>query len=288
MRRHPIEDHADFGLVTCVNERRELIPRAVTGAGGKLREQLITPRTTERVFHDRHQFDVGETQLFDVRNQPLGQLGPGVLTSHFAKVVQFALPGTGVQFVDRQRRGRAMTFTPGQHPVLILPVDLQRRGDFRRGVWWQAGGQRHRVGLQRQNPVLAKDFVFVGLARLQAWDEQFPDAGRVAQAHRMTATVPDVEVTDYRYSFGIWRPYGEAHTVDAVHGHQLCTEGAAQIPVIALGEQVQIHVAEQWAEAVGIFGGLFATGPAGPQQIRLRPVEVPDEQPRCLGRLKVA
>ncbi|MNU76830.1 hypothetical protein D3C71_663920 [compost metagenome] len=104
----------------------------------------------------------------------------------------------------------------------------------------------------------------------------------------MTATVPDVEVTDYRYSFGIWRPYGEAHTVDAVHGHQLCTEGAAQIPVIALGEQVQIHVAEQWTEAVGIFGGLFATGPAGPQQIRLRPVEVPDEQPRCLGRLKVA
>ncbi|MNL59817.1 hypothetical protein D3C87_1835740 [compost metagenome] len=96
MRRHPIENYADFGLVTRVNECREFIPRAVTGAGGELREQLITPRSAERVFHDRHQFDVGEAQLFDVRNQPLGQFGPGVLASHFAKVVQFALPGTGV------------------------------------------------------------------------------------------------------------------------------------------------------------------------------------------------
>ena len=58
--------------------------------------------------------------------------------------------------------------------------------------------------------------------------------------------------------------------------------------MIAFGEQVQIHLAQQRAEAVRVFGNLLATGPAGSQQIRLCPFEMPDEQPRGLGRFKVA
>ncbi len=96
MRRHPIEDHADLGLVTGVDESGEVIRRAVTGARGELRQQLITPGATERMLHDRHQFNVGETQLLHIRNQPFGQLGPSVLTGDLTQVIQLALPGTGV------------------------------------------------------------------------------------------------------------------------------------------------------------------------------------------------
>ncbi|MNL03749.1 hypothetical protein D3C87_1242970 [compost metagenome] len=286
MRRHPIEDHTDFRLVAGVDERCKLIARAVAGTGGELRQQLVTPRTTERVLHDRHQFDVGEAEFFDIRDQPLGQLGPGVLAGHFAQIVQFALPGTGVQLVDRQRRTWAVTLATGLHPVLVLPVDFQWRGDFRSRVRRQAGGQRHRVGLERQNPVLAEDFVFVGLPRLQARNKQLPDPGGMTQAHRMAATIPDVEITDHRHSPGIWCPDREAHALDAVHGFQLRTQGTAQVTVIALGEQVQIHLTEQRAKAVRVFGGLFAAGPARTQQVGLRPIEVADEQPGGLCRLK--
>lgn len=36
MRRHPIENHADVGLVTGIDERREIVRRAETRRRGKL------------------------------------------------------------------------------------------------------------------------------------------------------------------------------------------------------------------------------------------------------------
>ncbi|MNO91649.1 hypothetical protein D3C76_832010 [compost metagenome] len=288
MRRHPVEDHADARQVAGIDEGGEFVAGAVAGAGGELRKQLIAPGTAERVFHDRHQLDVGKAQFFHVRNQALAQLRPGVLAGDFAQVIQLALPGTGVQFVDRQRRRRSLTLAAGRHPVLILPVDLQRRGDFRGGVRWQAGGQCHGIGLEGQDPVLAEDFVFVGLPCLQAWNEQLPDTGGVAQAHRMTTTVPAVEVPHHRHPPGVRCPHGEAHAIDAIHGLQLGAQGAAQIAVVAFGEQIQIHLAQQRAKTVGVFGNLLATGPAGSQQIRLCPLEMTGEQPGGLCRFKVA
>ncbi|MNL14583.1 hypothetical protein D3C87_1355280 [compost metagenome] len=175
------------------------------------------------MFHDRHQFDVGKAQFLDVRNQALGQFMPGVLPGYLAQVIQFALPGPGMQFVDRQRRVGTMTVAARQHPVLILPVDAQRRSDFRRGVRRQRGGEGHRVGLEWQDAVAAEDFVFVGLPRLHARDEDFPDAGGMAQTHGVAATVPVVEVTDHRHPPGVRGPYGKAHAVDTVDCLQLCT-----------------------------------------------------------------
>ncbi|MNB99514.1 hypothetical protein D3C75_468000 [compost metagenome] len=286
MRRHPVENHPDAGLVAGVDERGELVRRAITRTRRELRQQLITPRTAERVFHDRHQFDVGEAQVFDIGNQSLGQFRPGVLAGHFTQVVQLALPRTRVQFVDRQGRRHPLMVATGQHPVLVLPVDFQRRGDFRGGVRRQAGGQRHRVGLQRQDAVGTENFVLVGVPRLQARDEQLPDPGGMPQAHRMAAPVPDVEITDHRHPPGIGCPHRETHTVDAVHGLELGTEARTEVAVIAFGKQVQIHVAQQGAEAVRVFGRLLATGPTGAQQIRLRAVEMPGKQPRRLCGLK--
>ncbi|MNX96276.1 hypothetical protein D3C86_1285870 [compost metagenome] len=126
MRRHPVENHPDAGQVAGIDERGELVRRAITRTRRELRQQLITPRTAERVFHDRHQFDVGEAQVFDIGNQSLGQFRPGVLAGHFTQVVQLALPRTRVQFVDRQGRRHPLMVATGQHPVLILPVDVQR------------------------------------------------------------------------------------------------------------------------------------------------------------------
>lgn len=48
--------------------------------------------------------------------------------------------------------------------------------------------------------------------------------------------------------------------------------------MVAFGEQVQVHVAQLRAEAVGVFGDLLAAGPADLQQVRVCFIEVRGEQ----------
>ncbi len=99
----------------------------------------------------------------------------------------------------------------------------------------------------------------------------------------MAAPVPDVEIADHRDAPGIRCPHSETHTIDAIDGLQLGAEATAQIAVIAFGEQIQIHFAEQLTKAIGIFRHLLAAGPARAQQIGPGLGEVPDKQPRGFG-----
>ncbi|MNQ82799.1 hypothetical protein D3C85_978610 [compost metagenome] len=286
VRGHPVEDHADLGQVAGIDERGEVIGRTVAGARGKLRQWLIAPGATEGMLHDRHQLDVGEPQGLHVRDQALGKLCPVVLASDLTGIVDFALPGTGMQLIDRQRRARPLTLAAALHPVRVLPVDGQGRGNFRRRVGGHLGGQRHGVGLERQNPVGAEDFVLVGFSRLQARNEHLPDPGRMAQAHRMAATIPHVEITDHRDPARIGGPDRKAHTVHTVDGLQLCAQAGAELPMVAFGKQVQVHLAQQRTKTVGILRGLFAAGPLGAQQVSLCPVEMANEQPGNFGGIQ--
>src|SRR5690606_22628445 len=145
---------------------------------------------------------------------------------------------------------------------LVLPLVLQRRLDPRTGVRRQRGRAGHRVGLQRQNPAMAEDLVLVALARLQTRNEQLPDARRIAQAHGMAAPVPAVEVAHHRDPPCVRRPERETHASDAIDTDALGAQAVAQIAMIALAEQVGVHLTQQWTEAVGIFGFLLTAGPA--------------------------
>ena len=74
MRRHPIHDHADAGLVACVDEVAKFIGGAKTAGGRVVVCNLITPRAFERVFGNRQQLDVGITHFKHVGQQCLGEL----------------------------------------------------------------------------------------------------------------------------------------------------------------------------------------------------------------------
>ncbi len=231
---------------------------------------------------------MGEAQFLDVGNQPFGQLRPTVVAGHLAHVVDLALPGTGVQLVDRQRRIDPLAFATGQHPLLVLPVDGQRRRDLRRGVGRQLGRQGYRVGLERQDAVGPEDLVLVGFTSVQSRDEQLPDPRRMTQAHGMPTAIPDIEVTHHRDPPGIGRPHRETHAGDAVHRGQLGSQATAEVAVIAFGEQVQVHFAKQRPEAVGVFADLFATGPLHTQEVGPGLGKMPGEQPRHLVGFQVA
>src|SRR4051812_42466325 len=71
MSRHPIEDHAEIGAVAGIDEPREALGRAEAGRWRELRKRLISPRAAERMFHDRQQLDVGESQLGGIGDQAL-------------------------------------------------------------------------------------------------------------------------------------------------------------------------------------------------------------------------
>ncbi|MNI78816.1 hypothetical protein D3C73_1352260 [compost metagenome] len=58
--------------------------------------------------------------------------------------------------------------------------------------------------------------------------------------------------------------------------------------MIAFGEQVQVHLTQQFTEAVGVFCNLFTTGPAYAQQVRLCPLEMTDKKPGPVSGLKRA
>jgi len=61
--------------------------------------------------------------------------------------------------------------------------------------------------------------------------------------------------------------------------HRRGAQAAPQLAVIALGEQVQIGVAQQRAEGIGVFGFLHAARPVNAQAIALRLGQRQFEQP---------
>ena len=73
MRRHPIHDHCDSGLVTFVDEMAELVRISVATRRREIIRDLIAPRTFKGMFRYRQQLDMRVTHLEHVRNQRLDQ-----------------------------------------------------------------------------------------------------------------------------------------------------------------------------------------------------------------------
>jgi len=61
-----------------------------------------------------------------------------------------------------------------------------------------------------------QDFKFIQCTFSQAGDKNFPDAAISQATHRMTATIPLVEIADHADTLGIGRPGGEDDAVDTV------------------------------------------------------------------------
>ncbi len=237
MRRHPVEDDTDVGLVAGVDEGGEIRRGTEARGGRELAERLVAPGTAEGMLHDRQQLDMGEAHLADIGNQALGQFPPVVLAP---LVTAFAAPGPGVQFIDRDRRFHTLQFAAAGHPVLVVPGEGPVVGHHRGGARRQFRGQGDGIGLERQYAVLAEDLVLVGSTDRQARHEQLPDAAVGAQAHGQPAAVPAVEVADHRDAAGIGGPDREAHALHAVDLAALGAKGLAEVAVAAFVEQIEV------------------------------------------------
>ena len=137
VRRHPVDDDADAGVVQRLDQPTEAVGVAEACGGGVVGRDLVAPRAAERVLHDGQQLDVGEAQLGDVRRQLVGEL---VVAQRAAALV--LAPRAEVHLVDRHRPlvGTVLGGALG-HPLVVGPGVLAledarsgRRAAPRRGT----------------------------------------------------------------------------------------------------------------------------------------------------------
>ena len=272
--RHPVEENADAGAMAGIDEAGKTLWRTEPRAWREQAERLIAPRAAERMLAHRHQLDMGETHLAGIGHQAFGQLVPAGDAPVGMK------PRCGVHFVDRDRRVGRLSLRPRPHPRFVVPGVRRRIHDDRRGCRRQFGRPRQRIGFQRQTHAIPPDDgELVACAGGQPRDEQFPHAGRKPQPHRVAPRVPDVEVAHHRHRARIRRPHREPHAVHPVDRGDARSQVRGELEMPALVEQVQIELAEQRSEGVGILGLLHRARPRDAQHIGFRAGDATDEQP---------
>src|SRR5215469_18772458 len=100
-----------------------------------------------------------------------------------------------------------------------------------------------RVRLAMPVAVRIGDVELVRGAAPDTGNEQLPDAGAAEGAHRVRPAVPVIEVTDDPDAAGVGGPYRKRGAAEA--RLQPGAENVPQLLVPALGDQVQIDLAER-------------------------------------------
>ena len=101
MRRHPIEDHADVVLMQCIDEKHQILRRAVVCRRGEISGDLIAPGTEKGMVHQRQKFHVSETRVPHIIGKQRRHLAVGKRAVAF---LNDAPPRAKVYFIDRNRR----------------------------------------------------------------------------------------------------------------------------------------------------------------------------------------
>src|SRR5580692_1400961 len=102
MGRSPIQYDADPRLMKTVDERHEIIRRAIPAGRRKISERLISPRTVERVLHHGHEFHMRIIHPLHIWNELVGQLS---ISEPAIALFGHAPPGPQVDLVNGNGRG---------------------------------------------------------------------------------------------------------------------------------------------------------------------------------------
>ena len=152
---------------------------------------------------------MGKAHPFSIRHQLIGQLA----VAQPEIVVGVATPGAQVNFINRDWRIKLIRF----FALFSLHNLFRQTANKRRGFRAHLRFEGIRVGLQTQVAIGINHLVFIELTVMRPRDKQFPDSALFTQAHRMTATVPVVELPNHRDPTGVWSPDRKTRTCDAIH-----------------------------------------------------------------------
>ena len=249
MRGHPVDHDTDPLLVATVDEVFQFVRRTVARRRRIVADGLVAPRTVERMFGHRHQFDVGEAEVLHIRNEPVREFA---VREPAHALFRHTAPGPEMDFVDADRFLERVERAALLHPLAVFPLVAVRVVDDRRSARPQFRLERVRIRLLREEPVVALHLELVEVTRLQLRNEDFPKARAASVLHRMVAAVPAVERADDAHADGVRGPDREVHAFDAVNGHRVRAHFFVGAVVRALAEQVHVKIGDLQREAVRI------------------------------------
>ncbi|OIQ79884.1 hypothetical protein GALL_383660 [mine drainage metagenome] len=248
MRRHPVQNHADAGLVAGIDKGAEIVRRAEAAGDAEIAGGLVAPGFIQRMLADRHQLDVGVAHFQGIGHQ---------IGRQFAEidetVVLSAFPRAGVEFVHVHRLMQPVLAGTLPEPCRVAPCIGGIGGDAGGSAGPDLEAEAVRVGLDHGVAAVAvADFELVQAAHGQFRDEHFPHAARAERAHGVDAAIPAVEVADDADALRVRRPQRKTNPGDAF---ALVGVGAqhvvgAQQPAFA--EQMQVVLRSQRRKGVGI------------------------------------
>ena len=193
MRRDPVHDDAEASLMRLVDEVHEVLRRAVAARRGKIADDLITPRTIERILGQRHELDVRVAHFLDVGHKLVRHLAVGIKVA-----VLVHLPRAEMAFVDIDRTGIRQVVLSPLEPAVVAPfvaADVIRLGGVARaGLEMEAVG----VGLVENVARLCPHTVLICGIFLNIRNKFLPDALLVA-GHVVRVAVPAVELAHDRH-----------------------------------------------------------------------------------------
>ena len=161
MRRNPVHDYADAGLVHLLDEILEVVRAAKARINRVIAGYLITPRAGEGMLGQRHEFHMGETFLLDVGDQLVGQ---------FAIVLHILAPARGMDLVDADRTVVRVGLGSLVHPVLVMPR-MDGVDDDGTGARRNLMRTLHRIGLHDPFVVGVEDLILVNRSRFDTRNE---------------------------------------------------------------------------------------------------------------------
>ena len=227
---------------------------------------------------------MGEAHILDIGHERLGER---VIVEE--AVVGATPPGAEMHLVDRNRRRNRVGGRGANPPRLVAPGMVRQPMNARCRRRRQLLLETERVGLERQElAVRPEELVFVEPAAGDAGQEDFPQAGFLALAQRVAATVPVVEISDHAHPAGIGRKHCKAGAGDALAHRRVGAELLIEPQVPPLGKEIVVDLAEHRREAIGILllEGMVAfdeaqavVGTVGPRQHgRKQPIRVGADQ----------
>ena len=278
MRRHPIEQHADTGVVAAIDQQREFLRRAEQRVRRELAEQLIAPRSGERVVHDRHELDMGKAHARDIIDELVGELRPVERAA-----VGMAQPRPRMHLVDRDRRVGRLPFGPLGAPGFVRPAERRRVVDDRGRRRRRLGPPSDRIGLYRQQSRHRRRAARICRARRAPSRgtkiSQTPAPCRSRIGWRRPSQLLKSPTTETRRAFGAQtakRTPGTPSTIIACAPRQF-----ARSRCLPSDEQIDVEFAQQRPERIGVFGLLDRPAPIDPQQIGARRSGSARQKGRC-------
>ena len=179
----------------------------MTAGRREVPRRLVAPGSVQRMFGDRHQFDVGKPKTLHIGNQVFSNLTI-VRKAAIVMVPGKIFPCPEMHFIDGQRLVLPVECRAPGHPCRIPPGKVALANDDSGGLRTPFKCPPVWIDLQLWRTATGRtDGKLVQRPRRHLRDKQFPYAALATVVQRVSIGFPVIEVSNHTDSGRRWRPY---------------------------------------------------------------------------------